>query len=202
MPIAVCRAATVLSPNGLILLGGQERIIPDPDPDSQERNGKKVRISDIILEIAENSDQSLEWKIIPQTMHIARSYPIASLIPDNLTSCSNITSTSTPEESMELDEILTRSDDFFIPLKILLMIVICGIISFFAFIIGNKYYHFCYKKDNEKSTDKLLIPLTMTNFLFEENSHYEKLVQSLGICRIPLELIQIKIELGMQLSYF
>ena len=50
MPIAVCRAATVLSPNGLIFLGGQVR--------NGNKNGIKVRDSDIILEIEENSDQS------------------------------------------------------------------------------------------------------------------------------------------------
>ena len=191
MPIGLCRAATVLSPNGLILLGGQER------------NGSKVRITDIILEIKENNsdqNQSLEWKIIPQTLHMARSTPIAILIPDELTSCSNTTSTSTLEESMELEEKLTRSNDFFTSLKISLIIIICGIIiSIFAFIIGKKYYYVCYKKDDENSADidHLLVPLTKTNYLFEENAGY---YQSSDICKIPLSSIQVKTELGMRHS--
>ena len=67
MPISLCSAAVVLSPNGLMLLGGQEWLKRNYSK-IQNKDILSLRNSDLMLEVAMNSNASLEWSILQQKL--------------------------------------------------------------------------------------------------------------------------------------
>ena len=196
MPISLCGAAVVLSLNGLILLGGQERLKTN-DSKTQTNDILSLRTSDLMLEVVVNSNESMEWRILPQKLDRPRKHPIALLIADEFTHCSNFGK-------------VTKSSIMFIPTKfvIFLAILLVGTSSIslkFAFIfckgplINNSESD---EIENHISENNLAVTLPrsascINNFFLEENLEYEKTSSKMmDICIIPSSQIQMKTQIG------
>ena len=209
MPISLCSAAVVLSPNGLMLLGGQEWLIRN-DSKTQNKDILSLRNSDLMLEVVMNSNESLEWSILQQKLDRPRNQPIALLIPDELTDCS-YSSTFQNKENNGKIKVVTKSGTMLISTKLATFMLILwgGTISFLTFTYCKRYL----VKNSEPAENIFIIsenssvPLPrsdshINNFPLVENLEYETLSSIMEICIIPSSQIKLKTEIGTYLSEF
>ena len=199
MPISLCSAAVVISPNdGLMLLGGQEA--------TQNKNILSLRNSDLMLEVVVNTNESMEWRILPQKLERPRNQPIALLIPDELTHCSNSSNTYQKNNGK-----VTKSvTSLHISTKLLIFLVILwgGTVSLPAFIFCKGHLlntNSEQPEENPAINANGTLSLTrsdshITSLSLVENSKYEKLSSIIEICIIPSSQIKMKTEIGMAVA--
>ena len=200
MPISLWSAAVVISPNnGLMLLGGQEA--------TQNKNILSLRNSDLMLEVVVNTNESMEWRILPQKLERPRNQPIALLIPDELTHCSNSSNTY-PKNMGKINGKVTKSvTSLHISTKLLIFLVILwgGTVSLPAFIFCKGHLlntNSEQPEENPAINTNGTLSLTrsdshITSLSLVENSKYEKLSSIIEICIIPSSQIKMKKEIGM-----
>ena len=206
MPISLCSAAVVLSPNGLMLLGGQEWLKRN-NSKTQNNDILNLRNSDLMLEVVMNSNESMEWRILLQKLDRPRNQPIALLIPDELTYCSN----SSTFQNKENNGKMTKSGTMLISTKLVsfLLIIWGGTISLQAFIFCKGLLINNSEPDENPFiiTENLPVALHPSdshihNFSLVENTEYETLSSIMEICIIPSSQIKLKTEIGTYLSEF
>ena len=204
MPISLCSAAVVISPNnGLMILGGQEFLKRNDSKATQNKNILSLRNSDLMLEVVVNTNESMEWRILPQKLERPRNQPIALLIPDELTHCSNSSNTYQKNNGK-----VTKSvTSLHISTKLLIFLVILwgGTVCLPAFIFCKGHLLNTNSEQPEENpaidTNRTL-SLTrsdshITSLSLVENSKYEKLSSIIEICIIPSSQIKMKKEIGM-----